>query len=357
MCDENKFYTNETYYDFKDVLVLPCNSHVNSRKLVDLNITKKFNNDKYYNGVPIMSSNMTTTGTFDLYNVLHKHNIMTVFNKFYKLNDYLNFKNKFDIELNPEFFMISSGISDDDYNNLVEILDNFNCKYICIDIANGYINNFYEFCKKIRQKYKYKVICAGNVCTTEGVKKLIDLEIDIIKIGIGSGAACTTRIKTGIGMPQLSCILECSKYAKNYSKNGKNYYILSDGGITCPGDLAKAYCAGADFVMIGGGFAGHDENPGDIIEINDEKYKIFYGMSSEYAIKNHYNTNNTLDYRSSEGRYLKIKYKGKLIDTVNDYLGGLRSTCAYTNSFDLNELYTNSKFILVNNQYNDIFLK
>tara|TARA_Y100000768_G_scaffold345396_1_gene292302 strand:+ start:5894 stop:6964 length:1071 start_codon:yes stop_codon:yes gene_type:complete len=355
--DNSKFYNNDKYYDFKDVLILPCKSSINSRNLVNLNITKNFNNSQTYNGIPIMASNMTTTGTFDVYNVLYKHNMITVFNKFYKLNDYLNFKKNFDIDLNPELFMISTGISDNDYNNLVEILDNFNCKYICIDIANGYINNFYDFCKKIRIKYSNKIICAGNVCTIDGVKNLIDIGIDIIKIGIGSGAACTTRIKTGIGMPQLSCILECSEYAKKYSENNKKFYILSDGGITCPGDVAKAFVAGADFVMIGGGFAGHDENPGDILEINNEKYKIFYGMSSEYAIKNHYDTNNTLNYRSSEGRYLKIKYKGKLINTLNDYLGGLRSTCTYTNSSDLNNLYKNGKFILVNNQYNDSLIK
>ena len=195
-------------------------------------------------------------------------------------------------------------------------------------------------------------------------------------MGIGSGASCTTRIQTGIGMPQFSCIQECveqknylltkfnnnnnnysnnNNYNNNY--NNKKYYILTDGGITCPGDLGKAFGIGADFIMIGGEFAGHDENPGQLVEDESgKKFKFFYGMSSSYAMENNYAANNNKDYRSSEGREIKIKYRGSLENTVKNYLGGLRSTCTYTNTSHLSDLESNCNFILVNNQYNNNLL-
>tara|TARA_Y100000389_G_C17465180_1_gene524851 strand:- start:1947 stop:3026 length:1080 start_codon:yes stop_codon:yes gene_type:complete len=352
----SKFVSNEKYYDFKDVLILPKSSLLNSRSQVSLIQTFQFNNNLSWTGIPIIASNMTTVGTFDVYKVLSKHKIITAFHKFYKLKDLIDYNNNNPKELlNPDYFMISTGISDSDYNNLVNILDNFSCKWIMIDVANGYISKFKEFCCKIREKYKYKIIVAGNVTTQEGVKDLIDCGVDIIKCGIGGGSACTTRIQTGIGMPQLSCVLECTNVTKNIIKSEKGlHYILSDGGITCPGDLGKAFGAGGDFVMIGGEFAGHDENPGELITEDDgSKYKFFYGMSSSYAMKNNYATNNNTQYRSSEGREIKIKYKGSLNNSVENYLGGLRSTCSYTNSANIGDLQNNCKFILVNNQYNN----
>lgn len=364
----SKFVSSEKYYDFKDVLILPKSSTLNSRS--EVNLIKKFvfNNGLEWSGIPIIAANMTTIGTFEVYKTLSKYKILTALHKFYTLEDLIEFNNTHDEPLNPEYFMVSTGISDNDYNNLVNIVDNFNCKWIMIDIANGYISKLKEFCKKVRRKYPDKIIAAGNVTTEEGVIDLIDCGVDLLKCGIGGGSACTTRIQTGIGMPQLSCILECSNVTKkirhikiNYEDSHWNvptsdsvgyHYIISDGGITCPGDVAKAFGAGSDFIMIGGEFAGHDENPGEIIEQDGKKYKFFYGMSSGYAMKNNYATNNNTNYRSSEGREIKIKYKGSLDDTVKNYLGGLRSTCTYTNSKNLAQLEHNCKFILVNNQYN-----
>jgi len=344
------FFNKEKYYDFRDVLILPKSSNLNSRKDVELETKFTFNNN-VWSGIPMIAANMTTVGTLNIYSVLSKNKIITALHKFHTLQDLLNYNDKNETKLDPNYYMISTGINDDNYDNLVNILDNIDCKFIMIDIANGYISNFKKFCKKVREKYPDKIIVAGNVCTAEGVLGLIESGVDIIKCGIGGGSACTTRIQTGIGMPQLSCILECSNIAKQYNK-----LIISDGGITCPGDCSKAYCAGADFVMMGGEFAGHAENPGDIIYENDNVYKFFYGMSSSYAMNNNYSANNN-SYRSSEGREIKIKYKGALQKTINNYLGGIRSTCTYTNSKSITDLNKNSYFILVNNQYNSNLIK
>ena len=366
-----KFESMDKYFDFKDVLILPKKSKINSRKDVNLERTIFFQNGVKWTGIPIVADNMTTIGTLDVYKVLSTYKIITALHKFHKLQDLLDYNNENSTcVLNPDYFMISTGIGDEDYKNLKVILDNFECKFICVDIANGYISKFSDFCKVLRNEYPEKIILAGNVCTSEGIQLLYDLEIDIFKVGIGGGSACTTRIQTGIGMPQLSCILECAQECKesnnisfniyyNYDHHKlKRSFILSDGGISCPGDLAKAFGAGADFVMIGGAFAGHDENPGQIIidEKTGTKHKFFYGMSSSYAMKNNYAANNNTDYRSSEGRELKVPYKGPLKNTIENYLGGLRSACTYTNSANLEELALNTKFICVNNQYNSHLL-
>jgi GMP reductase len=366
-----KFDSMDKYLDFKDVLILPKKSKLNSRKDVVLERKIVFQNGVMWTGIPIVAANMTTIGTLELYKVLSTYKIITALHKFHKLQDLLDYnKENSDYKLNPDYFMISTGIGDDDYKNLTIILDNFECKFICVDIANGYISKFNDFCKTLRAEYPEKIILAGNVCTSEGIDLLNTLEIDIVKVGIGGGSACTTRIQTGVGMPQLSCILECVQECKEYNRinfdisyeydqdKHNKAFILSDGGITCPGDLAKAFGAGADFVMIGGAFAGHDENPGQIVcdEKTGAKHKLFYGMSSTYAMKNNYAANNNSDYRSSEGRELKVAYKGQLKNTIENYLGGLRSACTYTNSANLEELALNTKFIIVNNQYNSHLL-
>jgi len=366
-----KFDTMDKYIDFKDVLILPKKSNLNSRKEVSLERTIIFQNGLTWTGIPIVAANMTTIGTLEVYKVLSTYKIITALHKFHKLQDLLDYnKENIDSKLDPDYFMISTGISSNDYDNLTHILDNIECKFICVDIANGYISKFNEFCKTLRSKYPEKIILAGNVCTSEGIELLNTLKMDIHKVGIGGGSACTTRIQSGVGMPQLSCILECVQECKEsnrinfeicYEYDQHKYnkaFILSDGGITCPGDLAKAFGAGADFVMIGGAFAGHDENPGQIIidEKTGEKHKFFYGMSSCYAMKNNYAANNNTNYRSSEGRELKVAYKGALKNTIENYLGGLRSACTYTNSANLEELANNTKFIMVNNQYNSYLL-
>src|SRR6056300_43036 len=295
-----------------------------------------------WKGVPIMAANIDTTGTFEVYDVLSKHNMITVMNKFYNVDDYIARKDS----LIPSKFVVSCGISDADYTKLVTIMEVIDCDWICVDIANGYLNGMVDFCKRVRERFPDKIIIAGNVVTREIVEELILIGgVDIVKIGIGPGSACTTRLKTGVGMPQLSAVLECADAA-----HGVGGHIISDGGITCPGDMAKAFGGGADFVMVGGQFAGHDENPGEIIEEDGKKLKLFYGMSSDKAQEKYYGSMAT--YRSSEGRVLKIPYKGTLENTVLDYLGGIRSTCTYINADCIKHMPKCTTFIQVTQQLN-----
>lgn len=332
-----------TYLDFSNVLIRPKRSTISSRSQVNLEREIKFkHSSRRWKGVPVMAANMDTTGTFEVYNVLSKHNMITVMNKFYSVEDYKQHKDN----LNPSLFAVSCGISDADYTKLVSILEVIDCDWICIDIANGYLNGMVDYCKQVRERFPDKIIIAGNVVTREMVEELILIGgVDVVKIGIGPGSACTTRLKTGVGMPQLSAVLECSDAA-----HGVGGHIISDGGITCPGDMSKAFGGGADFVMVGGQFAGHDENPGEIIEENGKKLKLFYGMSSDKAQEKYYGSMAT--YRSSEGRVLKILYKGPLQNTVLDYLGGLRSTCTYINADCIKHMPKCTTFIQVNQQLN-----
>ncbi len=338
----------DTKLDYNDVLIRPKRTKLSSRSEVNLEREIYFPISKQtWKGVPIIAANMDTVGTYDVYKVLSKHKIITAFHKFYTLREFEQMEG-----LDPDYFAISTGISDTDFDKLKHIL-NFNfgtrVKFICIDVANGYMERLVEFCKKVREMYPNKILIAGNVVSREVTEELIlNGGIDIVKVGIGPGSACLTRTQTGVGMPQLSAIMECSDAA-----HGVNGFIIGDGGITCPGDLAKGFGGGADFIMIGGQFAGHDENPGEINDIDGEKYKMFYGMSSEKAMEKHYGKMDK--YRSSEGRCIKIKYKGALEDTVLSYLGGLRSTCTYINAKNIKNISKCTTFIKVNRQLNTIF--
>jgi GMP reductase len=339
----------EPKLDFEQVLIRPKRSELNSRNEVELKRTFHFKSGSQWTGVPVIAANMSTTGTFELYQELSKHFMLTALHKFYKLEDFKKYIEK-NGNLNPEYFMISTGISDADFQNLTQIASYIQTKWICIDIANGYISKFLEFCKKVRKQFPNHIIVAGNVATREMVETLlIEADVDIVKVGIGPGSVCTTRKKTGVGMPQLSCVLECADAAHGVGK-----YIVSDGGITCPGDMSKAFCGGADFVMMGGSFAGHDENPGDIItKDNGKKYKIFYGMSSEHAMVQFYGKKN--DYRSSEGKVVEVAYKGPIHNTILDYLGGVRSTCTYIGAKYIKHMPKCTTFELVSKQLNQIY--
>ena len=341
----------DTKLDYSDVLIRPKRSTLSSRSQVDLTRTIKFpNSNQTWTGVPIIAANMDTIGTFNVYKALSKHKIITAFHKFYTPEQYKEMSD----QLDPNYFMVSTGISSNDYNKLHDILNAIDVKFVCIDIANGYMESLLDFCIKVRENFPDKILVAGNVVTREITEELIIRgKVDIVKVGIGPGSACTTRTQTGVGMPQLSAVMECADAAHGTSRG----YIIGDGGITCPGDVAKGFGGGADFIMMGGQFSGHDENPGDVIEDpkTKEKFKEFYGMSSETAMNKHYGKMAT--YRSSEGRTLRVKYKGPIENTVNSFLGGLRSTCTYINAHTIKNIPKCVTFVKVNRQLNTTLVR
>jgi GMP reductase len=264
------------------------------------------------------------------------------------MNDWDVFsKNKpLDIE---NYIAVSTGISKNDSELLAEIFKQHPyLKFICIDVANGYSEHFAKFVKRTRDRYPEKVIIAGNVVTGEMVEELLLSGADIVKVGIGPGSVCTTRVKTGVGYPQLSAIIECADAA-----HGLGGQIISDGGCAIPGDIAKAFGAGADFVMLGGMLAGHTESGGDIIEKEGKPYRKFYGMSSSTAMDKH--VGGVAEYRASEGKTVEVPYKGDVEATVQDILGGLRSTCTYVGAQRLKELTKRTTFIRVNEQENRVY--
>ena len=330
--------------DFSDVLILPKITQYSSRSEVSLEKTITFKYSPYtWTGVPIMVSNMDTTGTIEMAIEMQKHKVLTCLHKYYKSSDLLS------AQLNKEYFAISTGINQNDLDNLDNIIRTIDVKFICVDVANGYMNKFVDTCRQIREKYLDKIIIAGNVCTSEGVFNLIvNGKVDIVKVGIGSGSCCTTRKQTCIGMPQLSAVIECSTTAHTLDA-----HIVSDGGLQVIGDFSKAYGAGADFVMSGSMFAGHDESGGKIIEENGKVYKVFYGMSSTTAMNTY--SGGVANYKTSEGKTVKIEHRGPVEKTILDIQGGIRSTMTYINSKKISDMPDCVTFIRVNHQLNTIY--
>ncbi|MEQ2193665.1 GMP reductase 2 [Xenoophorus captivus] len=333
---------NDIKLDFKDVLLRPKRSTLKSRselkslvilspssfvsriKLlrteilfcsllqVDLMRSFTFRNSKgSYRGIPIIAANMDTVGTFEMALALHQS------------------------------VAVSTGTGDGDFEKISAIVEALpQLKYICVDVANGYSEHFVHFVKDVRQKFPLHTIMVREM-----VEELILAGADIIKVGIGPdvsgsvssspGSVCTTRKKTGVGYPQLSAVIECADAA-----HGLGGHIIS-------------VSAGADFVMLGGMLAGHSESGGETIEKNGKKYKLFYGMSSDTAMKKH--TGGVADYRASEGKTVEVSFKGPVDETIRDVLGGVRSTCTYVGAGKLKELSRRTTFIRVTQQLNTVF--
>jgi len=365
--------------DYKDVLIRPKRSILGSRK--EVNLDRKFTYRNYnppfpdnsaeyhYSGIPIIASNMDGVGTMEMADTLAQQNILTCLVKTYSEDELVNYFNG-DVLVNnnrverTEYVAMSIGITDNDYSKFKEVYEQvgYKLKYVCVDVANGYSERFATFVRGLRNNYPHIVIIAGNVVTGEMTEELILAGADIVKVGIGPGSVCTTRIQTGVGYPQLSAVIECADAA-----HGLGGHIIADGGCTCPGDVAKAFAGGADFVMLGGMLAGHDEGGGEVIvkqfetneiiqtqkKIVQEKYVQFYGMSSNAANEKHFG--GLKEYRSSEGREVLVPYRGKVKHTIQDLLGGVRSTCTYAGAVGLKQLSKCTTFVRCTQQFNAVY--
>lgn len=361
--------------DFCDVLFMPKRTTLNSRKEADVTREYKF---KYYPhkmfSCGIIAANMATTGTFEINNVLQKYQAITCLHKHYDFENkenynYIKQNYKKAESLHNGYTFISTGLRDDKEKLFRFLADkNFKIDKLCIDIANGYIPKLTDFVKEVRAKFPDLLIMVGNVVTGDMTQDLILSGADIVKVGIGSGSVCTTRKLTGVGRPQLSAILECADAA-----HGIGGLVCADGGCTCAGDVSKAFGAGADFVMLGGMFAGTDEAAGELIEkviqtniltetpgqnqfvIKKEKFKQFYGMSSQLAQERHFG--GMACYRASEGKVVDVAYKGSIENIIQEILGGIRSTMSYIGARRLKDIPKCTTFYRVNRQLNEIFGK
>lgn len=340
---------NDIKLGFKDVMFRPKRSTLKSRSEVNLEREFTFlHTQKKWKGVPVIAANMDTVGTFEMAAALAKDKIITAVHKHYTVGEWTDFLKDKPDEL-YHYIALSTGTGKADEEKIKKICERHpKIQFLCIDVANGYSEHFVSFVKQARQNFPDKIIMAGNVVTGEMVEELLLAGADIIKVGIGPGSVCTTRVKTGVGYPQLSAIIECADAA-----HGLKGHIIGDGGCKVPGDVAKAFGGGADFVMLGGMFAGHDESGGEMVEENGKKYRLFYGMSSKTAMDKH--SGGVAEYRASEGKTVRVPYKGPVSETVKDILGGVRSTCTYVGAAELRELSKRTTFIRVQEQENQIF--
>ena len=340
--------------DFADVLIRPKRSNLESRSKVDLNRTFKFTlpkGEETWTGIPLVAANMDSTGTIPMAKALSKWEAMGAVHKHVPIREWKE-ANIHDwlpnaISCNIIYTM---GMGDSSSNmkemlKAQEVLGMYpQIKFICIDVANGYTQKFVNFVSNIRGFFPNHIIIAGNVVTREMTEALILAGANIVKIGIGPGSVCTTRKVAGVGYPQLSAIMECADAA-----HGLGGFVMADGGCTCPGDVAKAYGAGADFVMIGGMLAGADEAAGE----NTENGKEFYGMSSADAMQKY--SGGVATYRASEGKKVYVKPSGPADETIQHILGGVRSACTYVGAERLKDLPKCTTFVRVNRQLNNIF--
>ena len=337
--------------DYQDVLFKPKRSTLTSRKDVDLTRTFKFyNSGKEWTGTPIMASNMDGVGTFEMAKVLQDNKMITVLRKHYSLDDW---KTAIGDGVKMKYLSVCTGTGviwdkdAPDYATMKAVLEKYpDVPFICVDVANGYHENYADFIGRLRDQYPDKTIIAGNVITAEMTEELILKGADIVKCGIGPGSVCTTRLMTGVGVPQLSGIIECADAA-----NGVGGHVIADGGCVYPGDVAKAFGAGAHFVMLGGMLAGHDESEGEIINGK----VTFYGMSSDAAMAKHGRRKD--GYRGAEGKVVQIPHKGSVDVTITEILGGVRSACTYIGAKRLKDMPKCATFVQVNNQVNNVYGK
>ncbi len=336
--------------DFKDVLLRPKRSTLGSRANVDLDRLYRFRHARLEMPVvPVIAANMDTVGTFEMAGALARHKILTAIHKHYAIDDLVAFFGH-EGEGPHRHAFYSLGILEGDLEKFERVWSRTggNVRWVCIDVANGYTEAFIDFVKRFRERYPDVVVMAGNVVTADITEALILSGVDIVKVGIGPGSVCTTRKMTGVGYPQLSAIIECADAA-----HGLGGHICGDGGCTVPGDVVKAFGGGADFVMLGGMLAAHDESGGEVVEHEGSTFRKFYGMSSEEAMTRY--AGGVAKYRASEGKSTMLPARGPVDTTVQGILGGLRSACTYVGARKLKDLSKCTTFVRVTQQINDVF--
>lgn len=336
--------------DFKDVLIRPKRSTLQSRNDVNVNRTFTFlHNQRDWTGFPLIAANMDVVGTMAVARTLSRFGAMTALHKHYRAEELIEF---FQGDESGNVFY-SLGITDADREKFKAVKAKAPVDKLCIDVANGYTERFVEVVARMREENPDIVIMAGNVVTGDMTEALLLAGADIVKVGIGPGSVCTTRKMTGVGYPQLSAIIECADAA-----HGLKGQVCGDGGCTVPGDLSKAYGAGADFVMLGGMLAGHDECEGDIRYEERDGQRIpaamvFYGMSSDTAM--HKYAGGVASYRASEGKTVEVPYRGPIEGTVQEIMGGVRSMMTYIGATKLKEVPKRTTFVRVGAQLNTVF--
>lgn len=338
--------------DFEDVLIRPKRSSLKSRKDVVLHRTFKCKHTgKELTGIPIMNSNMGTCGTFEVADVLNKNSCFSTVHKFYTPEKWKTMSENHLSKGAKDRMFFPIGMDKESFENYKTYASSVDRDHrienIMIDVANGYSEHFVEFIRKVRKEFPNSVIAAGNVATPDMTETLILAGADFCKVNIGAGSTCTTRLKAGVGYPQLSAIIECADAAK-----GLGGMIIADGGCNNVCDFGKSFGAGADFVMSGSFFAATDEADCKREVINGKTYCHNYGMSSKTAQDKF--GSGLKEYRSSEGRTALIPAAGPAEDVIKDILGGIRSCCTYVGASKLKELHKRTTFIKVNNTHNKV---
>ncbi|PWC48273.1 GMP reductase [Azospirillum sp. TSA6c] len=340
--------------DFKDVLIRPKRSTLQSRNDVDVNRTFTFlHTQRDWTGFPLIAANMDVTGSMGMARALSRFGAMTALHKHYKadeLADFFRAEAESTVQSNVFYSM---GIAEADHDKFLAVKAKAPVGKICLDVANGYTERFVEVISRLRQENPDAVIMAGNVVTGDMTEALLLAGADIVKVGIGPGSVCTTRKMTGVGYPQLSAIIECADAA-----HGLKGQVCGDGGCTVPGDISKAYGAGADFVMLGGMLAGHDECEGEIRYEDRDGNRVpvamtFYGMSSDTAM--HKYSGGVASYRASEGKTVDVPYRGPVENTMQEIMGGVRSMMTYIGATRLKEVPKRTTFVRVGAQLNTVF--
>lgn len=360
---------DEEQLDFEDLMMQPKRSTLNSRSEVSL-----FREFKWFGHdgkictlecIPVIIANMATIATPKMAKIAAKRGFMCALEKHLKMSDILNLYDELEDDalreqlptatyVQPTFaytqrIMPTIGIKED--LALLEVLQyEHDVRCVCIDVPNGYVPKFIERVKEVRKICPDALVFAGNVVTGDICQDIILAGGNVAKVGIGPGSGCRTREKTGVGRPQASAIIECADAC--HQVNG---FCCSDGGCKTPGDIAKAFGCGADFVMCGGMFAGAEEAEGEIVQVNGKPHKMFYGMSSNLAQEKHFGGRRS--YSTSEGREKLVPVVGSINTIFDDIEGGLKSAMTYIGAKKLKNIPKNCTFYKVRRQLNMVFDK